>query len=193
MKYIVRFASKIINETNQLVNITSTSEYSFSSFSNNYSCGSFKNDTGVIIKDFDGVPENILINIGAWALIIIIFTFVRKIGKYGRFGVFNKERATSNLEGIDRYNIQKKYSDFKRPDSRISNETITSKVKQKRKTLFDNIFSNLPGRGEKEDKTNRETDNNGRTLSIMSQDFPHADQYEEKKWYSWIINLYRLT
>ena len=45
------------------------------------------NDT--IMKDYEGIPENLLINVSVWLGAMIIFTFIRRIGNYGRFGLIN--------------------------------------------------------------------------------------------------------
>ncbi len=47
----------------------------------------YENKTGFFIKDYEGIPENLIINIVAFVALLVVFTFLRKIGDYGRFGL----------------------------------------------------------------------------------------------------------
>lgn len=49
------------------------------------------NNSGIFIKDYEGIPENLLINLGAWFGLLILYTFLRRIGDYGRFGLLKNE------------------------------------------------------------------------------------------------------
>lgn len=51
----------------------------------------YTNKTGFFIKDYEGIPENLLINIVAFIGLLVIFTFLRKIGDYGRFGLMKAD------------------------------------------------------------------------------------------------------
>ena len=51
----------------------------------------YQNSTGFIIKDYDGIPENLLINVCAWLALLVVFTFIRYIGDYGRFGLLKND------------------------------------------------------------------------------------------------------
>ena len=65
-------------------NYSNTTEYVFQ----DDSCKIYSyNDT--MISDYEGIPENLLINVGVWLGSIILFTFIRRIGNYGRFGLIN--------------------------------------------------------------------------------------------------------
>ena len=51
----------------------------------------YANSTGIFIKDYEGIPENLLINVCVWFGLLILFTFIRKIGDYGRFGLLKND------------------------------------------------------------------------------------------------------
>ena len=51
----------------------------------------YNNQTGVLIKDYEGIPENLLINVCAWFGLLVLFTFLRRIGDYGRFGLLKND------------------------------------------------------------------------------------------------------
>jgi hypothetical protein len=51
----------------------------------------YSNSTAILVKDYDGIPENLIINIIAWAALLILYTFIRRIGDYGRFGLLKNE------------------------------------------------------------------------------------------------------
>jgi hypothetical protein len=53
----------------------------------------YKNSTGFlnVIKDFEGIPENLLVNAIAWFALVLVFTFLRRIGDYGRFGLIKND------------------------------------------------------------------------------------------------------
>ena len=46
---------------------------------------------GVIIKDYEGIPENLLLNIVVWLILLFLFTILRRIGDYGRFGLIKND------------------------------------------------------------------------------------------------------
>ena len=54
-------------------------------------CSIYSNNTGFIIKEYQGIPENLVVNLGVWLVLIILFTFLRRIGDYGRFGLLKKD------------------------------------------------------------------------------------------------------
>jgi len=51
----------------------------------------YQNNTGFIIKDYEGIPENLLINIIVFSALLVLFTFLRYIGGYGRFGLIKND------------------------------------------------------------------------------------------------------
>jgi hypothetical protein len=53
----------------------------------------YTNSSGIlnVIKDFEGIPENLLVNAIAWFALILVFTFLRRIGDYGRFGLIKND------------------------------------------------------------------------------------------------------
>ena len=51
----------------------------------------YQNITTFIIKDYEGIPGNLIINLCAWTGLLIIFTFIRRIGDYGRFGLVKQD------------------------------------------------------------------------------------------------------
>lgn len=51
----------------------------------------YQNASGIIIKDYQGIPENLIVNFGAWLALLILFTFIRRIGDYGRFGLLKND------------------------------------------------------------------------------------------------------
>lgn len=62
-------------------------------------CSSYySNSSGIIIKEYEGIPENLIVNLAAWVGLLILFTFLRRIGDYGRFGLIknDEERFENN-------------------------------------------------------------------------------------------------
>lgn len=51
----------------------------------------YSNNTGIFIKDYEGIPENLLVNVCAWFGILALYTFLRRIGDYGRFGLLKND------------------------------------------------------------------------------------------------------
>ena len=47
----------------------------------------YQNSTIFITKDYGGIPENLVINVCAWFALLILYTFLRRIGDYGRLGL----------------------------------------------------------------------------------------------------------
>lgn len=84
---------------------TNYSQYSMSSNITSYlfkeeNCkiySSSSNDT--VLNDYEGIPENLLINVSVWIGAMILFTFIRRIGNYGRFGLIN----IKNKKGDETY------------------------------------------------------------------------------------------
>lgn len=54
------------------------------------------NSSWIIIEGGEGIPENLIINIVIWPVLIILFTVLRGCGDYGRFGLVENEES----EGI---------------------------------------------------------------------------------------------
>jgi hypothetical protein len=79
-------ASSIVDDSNS-TNITdSTCSDYFTDGANNY----------------DGIPGNLVVNLIAWAAFLVLFTLLRGIGDYGRFGLVN----TDHLEERFAYFIE---------------------------------------------------------------------------------------
>ncbi len=57
----------------------------------------YSNTTGIIIKSFEGIPENLVVNLVVWVSLIVLFTFLRKIGEYGRFGLVKNDEQRFDL------------------------------------------------------------------------------------------------
>jgi hypothetical protein len=75
----------------------------------------YLNNTGILIKDYEGIPENLIVNVAAWFALLfvsyinklirlilrritffrfallVLFTFLRRIGDYGRFGLLKND------------------------------------------------------------------------------------------------------
>ena len=49
--------------------------------------------SGQFIKEFDGIPENLIINLIVWAVLLFLFTFIRRIEDYGRFGLLRRNQG----------------------------------------------------------------------------------------------------
>ena len=54
------------------------------------------NSSWILIQGGEGIPENLIINIVIWPVLIILFTVLRGCGDYGRFGLVENEES----EGI---------------------------------------------------------------------------------------------
>ena len=60
----------------------------------NKQCESFNpNSSGQFIKDYDGIPENLIINLIVWTVLLLLFTFIRRIEDYGRFGLLRRNQG----------------------------------------------------------------------------------------------------
>ena len=46
---------------------------------------------GIYIKQYEGIPENLLLNIVVWFVLVFLFTLLRRIGDYGRFGLIKND------------------------------------------------------------------------------------------------------
>jgi hypothetical protein len=46
---------------------------------------------GIFIKQYEGIPENLLLNIVVWFILVFLFTLLRRIGDYGRFGLIKND------------------------------------------------------------------------------------------------------
>ena len=46
---------------------------------------------GIFIKKYEGIPENLLFNVVVWLVLVVLFTILRRIGDYGRFGLIKNE------------------------------------------------------------------------------------------------------
>ena len=83
---------------NNLIDTTSIANYSNSTsfypvidtrceiYNSNSSSGKF-------IKEFDGIPENLIINLVVWAVMLFLFTFIRRFEDYGRFGLLQRSNG----------------------------------------------------------------------------------------------------
>lgn len=56
------------------------------------SCYIFSGSNDTVNKDFEGIPENLILNVSIWLGAMILFTFARRIGEYGRFGLIRKHK-----------------------------------------------------------------------------------------------------
>lgn len=55
-------------------------------------CSSYySNTSGILIKEYEGIPENLIVNLAAWVGLLVLFTFLRRIGDYGRFGLIKND------------------------------------------------------------------------------------------------------
>ena len=61
-------------------------------------CGAYQpgNSSWILFEGGEGIPENLLINIVVWPVLVILFTVLRGCGDYGRFGLVESEES----EGI---------------------------------------------------------------------------------------------
>ena len=69
--------------TTPLFSDNSTSQSDIEALCNQY----YQNSTNFITKNYDGIPENLIINLTVWFVLLVLFTFIRYIGDYGRFGL----------------------------------------------------------------------------------------------------------
>lgn len=59
------------------------------------------NNTGKFIKEYDGIPENLIINLIVWLVLLILFTFLRRVGDYGRFGLLHRHVSPEEETYVD--------------------------------------------------------------------------------------------
>ena len=55
----------------------------------------------IIVRNYDGIPENLLINIVVVIILIFLYTFLRYIGDYGTFGLLKFDENKRSLESND--------------------------------------------------------------------------------------------
>ncbi|CAF0879653.1 unnamed protein product [Brachionus calyciflorus] len=135
----------------------------------------YYNNTGILIKDFEGIPENLLINFCAWFGLLLLFTFLRKIGDYGRFGLLKNDEERRLLEPkIRRY----KYGWSAKFFSKLNMDDALSTTSD-----LENID---------ETSRNQRPNDLARSNSTISQDFTHASEYKENKFFSWIVHMFKL-
>lgn len=95
---VTSMMTTLLETTTEASTITTSTLYTnMTTSDSNYidiekSCSEYyTNKTGFFIKDYEGIPENLLINIVAFIGLLVIFTFLRKIGDYGRFGLIKAD------------------------------------------------------------------------------------------------------
>jgi hypothetical protein len=56
-------------------------------------CGQYYNSTSnnMLVKDYEGIPENLILNVAVWFGLIVLYTFLRHIGDYGKFGLLKND------------------------------------------------------------------------------------------------------
>ena len=55
-------------------------------------CGQYYNSTSnMLVKDYEGIPENLILNVAVWFALIVLYTFLRHIGDYGKFGLLKND------------------------------------------------------------------------------------------------------
>jgi hypothetical protein len=64
------------------------------------------NHTHLIYAGYEGIPENLLINVIVWIVLLVLFSFLRKIAwDYGRLALVSRTEARSLLEDESKYNV----------------------------------------------------------------------------------------
>jgi hypothetical protein len=51
----------------------------------------YGNSTGFITNAYEGIPENLIVNLCLWTALVILYTLLRNIGDYGRFGLIKND------------------------------------------------------------------------------------------------------
>ena len=55
-------------------------------------CGLYRpNDTVRFINEYEGILENLIINVVAWVAMLLIFTFLRFFEDFGKFGLIKSQ------------------------------------------------------------------------------------------------------
>lgn len=89
------------------------------------------NKTHLIYGGYEGIPENLLINSIVWLVLLILFSFLRKIAwDYGRLALVSRTEARSLLPDDSRYNVWTSlfYGDHNVNESRGSQESLDTQV-----------------------------------------------------------------
>lgn len=59
-----------------------------------------------IIKGYEGIPENLVINVAIWLILLILFSFLRKLAwDYGRIALISRNESRELIPFESRYNI----------------------------------------------------------------------------------------
>lgn len=150
----------------------------------------YQNSTGFIIKDYEGIPENLLVNVCAWFFLLIVFTFLRKIGDYGRFGLIKSDEEKRLLEKTTvRYDVysasifQKKND----PEETQSINAISGSINRDNDEQMSEVSS-----GGSLDNQKPIINEEGSTASLTQEIGPHSEKYKDKYFFSWIIHMYTL-
>jgi hypothetical protein len=132
----------------------------------------YKNSSsGVYIAQFEGIPENLLLNVVVWLVLLIVYTLVRTIGDYGRFGLIKSDEEKHLLDTkAKRYSIWT--SKFFSPITR--DNSINLSRSRRRDEANDSIL-------------------NYSTTSLASNEITASADYKDDHFFSWIINLIKLN
>jgi len=95
-------------------------------------CGLYRpNDTVRFIKEYEGIPENLIINVVAWVAMLLIFTFLRFFEDFGKFGLIkSQEEDSEQLHPTRQYRIWNTF--FYTPSSaRGSTQTVHNDLSER--------------------------------------------------------------
>ena len=162
----------------------------------------YTNTTGVIIKAYEGIPENLVVNLGVWIALIVLYTLLRNIGEYGRFGLLKSDEERRLLQPKTKYKSSwssKLFGKHAQEDTQViqSSESDSPDTSSNREHQVEaqnsaninndssvQIEGNLPSSSTARALT--------RTMSVTSHEAYHASNYKETYFFSWIINLFKL-
>lgn len=146
-------------------------------------CSSYySNSSGILIKEYEGIPENLIVNLAAWVGLLVLFTFLRRIGDYGRFGLIKNDEERWSARFFGNF-------------SKLENESTHSTASSSSSDTDHQTASLRRPRSDSQQAIHAESSSRPSMLrsgSVTSHDYPHAREYKDKHLLSWLIYIFKL-
>lgn len=147
----------------------------------------YANSSGFIIKDYEGIPENLIINLIAWLALIVVFTFIRRIGDYGRFGLIKNDEEKKLLSSQTIRYDQYSTNIFQNGDDAQSTHSIETE-----NALDSSELSEQSNPDRSDSFTEHILASQRSVVSLTKEPGPHSEKYQEKYFFSWLIHMWTL-
>lgn len=153
----------------------------------------YQNSSGIVLlKDYEGIPENLVVNFAVWIALLVLYTFLRRIGDYGRFGMFKNDEERLLIL---------KYFQF---SFLVLNKFYTKKIIMFRWSF--RFFENMESDGDLStasssllstpsvSELNETTNLTNSTQPLNESQSANIDviEYNDRHFISWLINMFNL-